>query len=129
MSTKHALRDPHTGRFIKNRARKYAEYSYGIGLLKTSIYAVCVMAFFGIIAATILFLQIQTLKRDITVHEATAAKLFDSQEECFTVEEEPSTEVIGVLDSHELLGGNEEPETEKPRPEIRVFRNGVMTLE
>ena len=123
------LRDPKTGRFIKNRAKKHLEISYGISLLKTTIYAICFFAFLGMLAATVLFLQVETMKRDLKSYTSTAAaERFDSTTECFPLEE-LSTEVIGVLDSNELVGGTIEPETEKPRPAIRVFRNGRESLE
>lgn len=126
------LRDPKTGQFIRNRASKHLSMTYALGLLKTGVYATCFSAFLGMLAATILFLQIETLKRDVAVQKAAINSThFDSGAECFTLKEEPSTEVIGMIDSHELAGEPEAPvlETEKPRPLIRVIRNGKTTYE
>lgn len=123
------LRDPHTGRFIRDRAKKHMDASYALGLLKSGIYTTCFSAFLGILTATMLFLQVETMKQDLKAYTSTAAaEKFDSPTECFALEE-TSTEIISVLDSNELAGGTIEPETEKPRPLIRVFRNGVVSYE
>lgn len=120
------LRDPKTGRFIKNRARKARDYSYGISLLKAGIYATCFATFMGILAVMMLFLRVHELKKENREQYAQLIVLLENNKEVVLECPELSKADPVMETLPELMGA---PETEKPRPAIRVFRNGRESLE
>lgn len=126
MNHHHKLRDPKTGRFIKNRAKKIFDYSYAISLLKTGIYATCFASFMGILAVMMLFLRVHELKKENQEQYAQLIVLLENNKEV-VLECPELPEADPVMETLPELKGA--PETEKPRPLIRVIRNGNVSWE
>ena len=132
--TKPTLRDPVTGQFTSANGKKPDPV---LTFANTVIYVVCFSAFLQAVTLGLFYYELHNLRKDVIQNRQLVEEIQVNGVPMMAEPELPESEyeIPSASPSNELKGGFDEPlavpasNTEKPRPLIRVFRNGKESLE